>query len=68
MMEEILVAFKRIENAFGDNVQDDFGRKIREDLMVPMGKSIYKASELELSAVKEERYIKNLLDDLRRIE
>ena len=67
MFDDARFSLRRSKEAFADNVQDDFGESILQDMFEPLEREVSHLQQTDREADQEIRSIKMLLRELRAI-
>ena len=67
MFDDAKFSLRRSKEDFAENVQDDFGERILQDMFEPLEKEASHLQETDREAEQEIRSIKMLLRELRAI-
>lgn len=67
MFDDAKFSLRRSKEDFADNVQDDFGESILQDMFEPLEREVSHLQQTDREADQEIRSIKMLLQELRAI-
>lgn len=67
MFDDARFSLRRSKEAFADNVQDDFGESILQDMFEPLEREASHLQQTDREADQEIRSVKMLLRELRAI-